>query len=539
MDILVAAKKERASAAMWLTRAANTAEELSTQDLSNVSLTKYEKVTHSYYEKLAKWEEVQHRVEFEIEESALEAEVGTAADYKDGVDSKICALEEAWTLVHPPAPVEPVSTPSNFSHFTAEPTVNLPKLDLPKFYGDVLQITSFWQQFGEIVDKRKDLAAVSKFNYLVSSLKGDAKNVIEGLPVTNEHYEDAKKLVVDRFGRPELVIFHHIQALLTLPVTSKTAERIKFHDKLMAHVRSLEALGITSDQFGVILTPIIVSRLSQGIREEWSRESEGHEADLSHLMDFLEKEMRRRDRCKTLGGLEETSEKPANDGWKGGHRLKPPGTATVLHSGSDNNSKKCGFCKKGHASEKCYKYLKLNVRDRFDLVKENNLCFKCMSNNHFSRSCNKQCEGCVGRHHATLCEKEVGGGSSVKNSTEVQAEQREGGSSVVPGVTMTVSHKNDISLLPTAHVRVKGRDGWVLATLMFDSGADRSYVSRSLVSQVGPKFIRNTDISFSTFGGRSHGSRTKMYGLSLQTAIGQEVSVELSEVPIICLLGPW
>ena len=92
-------------------------------------------------------------------------------------------------MTYPPAPVEPVSTPSNLNYSTAEPTVNLPKLDLPKFYGDVLQFTSFWQQFGDIVDKRKDLAAVSKFNYLVSSLKGDAKNVIEGLLVTNEHYE--------------------------------------------------------------------------------------------------------------------------------------------------------------------------------------------------------------------------------------------------------------------------------------------------------------------------------------------------------------
>ena len=534
VDPLAIAKKERSLAARWLTRAANTAEELGKQDLKSVSHTKYERITSSYYEKLAKWEEFQHRVELETEESALEEEIEAAADYKDAVDEKICALEEAWSLAHPPVSVEPVITQSSHSTAsTSEPTVNLPKLDLPKFYGDVLQFTSFWQQFEEIVDKRRDLAAVSKFNYLVSSLKSDAKNVIEGLPVTNEHYEDAKKLVVNRYGRKELVIFHHIQALLTLPVTSKTEELIKFHDKLMAHVRSLSALGITSDQFGVILTPIVVSRLSQGIREEWSRESEGHEGDLNHLMDFLEKEMRRRDRCKTLGGLDESAEKRP-EGWKGGHRNKPPtGTATVLHS--DSNARKCAFCKKNHASEKCYKFLKLDVSARFDAVKENNLCFKCMSNNHFSRSCNKKCETCGGRHHATLCEGAEGGNSANLVGTEIQAEQKEGGSSVVPGVTMTVSHQNNISLLPTAHVRVKGRDGWIAATLLFDSGANRSYVSRSLVSQVGPKFIRNSDISFSTFGGRSHGSKTKVYGLSLQTVSGQEVSVELSEVPMICL----
>ena len=74
-------------------------------------------------------------------------------------------------------------------------------------------------------------------------------------------------------------------------------------------------------------------------------------------------------------------------------------------------------------------------------------------------------------------------------------------------------------------------------TLLFDSGSDRSYVTKEIVSKVKPKYVRSTDVSFSTFGGvRSRGSRSKVFALTLKGERGgSEVSVELPEVPVICL----
>ena len=525
---LPSAKRVRAGTAGWLTRAAKAAEDLSAKELKEIDIAVYESAMKTFNERLYKWDEAEQQVELLVEESSLETEIEASATYRDEAVQKSLALVIAWNRAHPA--VDEERSAASHSAGASQHTVKLPKLDLPKFNGDVMKFTSFWQQFEVCVDQQEDLPAVTKFNYLVGLLKGDAKNVIEGLPITQENYDEAKKIVKNRFGRNELIIFYHIQALLSLPVTSKTSELVQFHDKLLANVRSLAPLGITSNNFGVILTPIIVSRLSQDIRQEWSRVSEGYEADLDHLMEFLEKEIRRRERCKSLGGLEEPSEKkPANDGWRG-FKNKSPGTATALHNGSSSD-RQCGFCDKNHASVKCYRYLKLDVRDRFQLVDKCKLCFKCLSKNHFARSCNAQCEGCNGPHHVTLCHKaEVGGGSSSE-----KVEQKNG----VAGVAMTVSNKvnvTNVSLLPTARVRVKGRDGWVSATLLFDSGSDRSYVSRSLVNEVKPKWIRNTDISFSTFGGRSHGSKSRVYAFSLQTVTDiQEVSLELAEVPVICL----
>ena len=51
--------------------------------------------------------------------------------------------------------------------------VRLPKLELPKFSGDVLKYFAFWQQFADSIDSRENLSDVSKYNYLQSCLKGN------------------------------------------------------------------------------------------------------------------------------------------------------------------------------------------------------------------------------------------------------------------------------------------------------------------------------------------------------------------------------
>ena len=70
----------------------------------------------------------------------------------------------------------------------------------------------------------------------------------------------------------------------------------KLNDDLQAHTRSLDALGIDGDKYGVILTPLILSRLPQDIRVEWFREGKGHESDLTFLLEFLQSEIQGRKR---------------------------------------------------------------------------------------------------------------------------------------------------------------------------------------------------------------------------------------------------
>ena len=123
-----------------------------------------------------------------------------------------------------------------------------PKLELPTNACEVTEWQTFWAQFCAVVDN-SDLPEVSEFSYLLSLLKGDAKLAIQGLSLTAGHYTIACQILCERFGRKEHIIFAHIQNLLNVSTPSANKNKVSslwtLQDHLLAHIRSLEALGVT------------------------------------------------------------------------------------------------------------------------------------------------------------------------------------------------------------------------------------------------------------------------------------------------------
>ena len=289
--------------------------------------------------------------------------------------------------------------------------VKLPRIELPKFSGDVLEWQSYWEQFEALVGEAT-IPDISKFGYLQSSLDGEAKRVIQGLPLTAANYPTACLVLKERFGKPTRIIFAHIQALLNISMLNKSAGNKyiaslwKLHDQLNTHVRSLEALGVKGSQYGVVLTPVLLSRLPHDIRMEWSREGLDHESDLSWLMSFLQREIERRERSDAYRDGTRSEEARGRTG--GTERRKPlPGTASALQTSSATSTGKCGFCNKSHDSEKCFSVLKLTRAEREEKVRSADLCFRCLSKGHFSKGCRSKCTKCKGNHNVLFCLKDV------------------------------------------------------------------------------------------------------------------------------------
>ena len=62
----------------------------------------------------------------------------------------------------------------------APPAVaNLPRLNLPFFYGDPIEWPAFWQAFESSME-RQNFRDVDKLNYLFSYLKGKAARAVQG-----------------------------------------------------------------------------------------------------------------------------------------------------------------------------------------------------------------------------------------------------------------------------------------------------------------------------------------------------------------------
>lgn len=135
----------------------------------------------------------------------------------------------------------------------------LPQLRIPIFDGDILNWTSFIDQFNAVVDQ-SDLPIITKFTYLRSLLAGDALKCVSGFSLTEANYKLVLDLLKERFGKPENIIFLHVQELISLSIPQgvpKAQALRALEDKLLTHIRCLESLGIDGDQYGVILTPLI------------------------------------------------------------------------------------------------------------------------------------------------------------------------------------------------------------------------------------------------------------------------------------------
>ena len=130
--------------------------------------------------------------------------------------------------------------------------VRLPKISLPRFHGDITKFQHFWQSFCCAVDESEDLSNVLKLNYLVNSLEGQAYKALEGLEICEENYEKAKTLLQERFGKKQSIISAQMHALLKLQSSEneRTADLRAIYDTIMVHIRGLESLGVSSDNYG-------------------------------------------------------------------------------------------------------------------------------------------------------------------------------------------------------------------------------------------------------------------------------------------------
>lgn len=63
----------------------------------------------------------------------------------------------------------------------------------------------------------------------------------------------------------------------------------------------------------------------------------------------------------------------------------------------------CPICKGTHGAWKCKEFLELNPRDRYEVVKQRRLCWKCLNQGHGSSDCRfGNCAVCDRPHHRLL-----------------------------------------------------------------------------------------------------------------------------------------
>ena len=149
---------------------------------------------------------------------------------------------------------------------TSQVKAKLPKLVL-QFLGDVTTWMGFWDSYKSVVHDNVSLSKIDKFNYLRSLLEGAASRAIQGLALSSDNYDSAVEILERRFGKTQQIISAHLEEILKLqPCLTDRPSSLRFlYDKLSVHVRGLSSLGVSSQEYGSRLIPIIMSKLPNEI----------------------------------------------------------------------------------------------------------------------------------------------------------------------------------------------------------------------------------------------------------------------------------
>ncbi|GFR06372.1 integrase catalytic domain-containing protein [Trichonephila clavata] len=244
---------------------------------------------------------------------ALEAEIERSEEYYEKLITNRCMLQrkindlrerESLNSQNAPNPVQQnqVSFQSQ-SFLDPTPAIKLPRLNLNKFYGDSSTYLEFYGQFENAIYKNNSLSKVEKLIYLKSLVGGGAASAINGLELKDENYNSALEILHSRYGNKDVLIKAHLGSLLNItPIkTSNDLNALRtMYDKIETQIRNLESLSVDTKTYANLLTPIIIKLLPSDIALNFTRKTVNENWSLQALLDFLRKELLRKERAKLI-----------------------------------------------------------------------------------------------------------------------------------------------------------------------------------------------------------------------------------------------
>ncbi|GFV75625.1 integrase catalytic domain-containing protein [Trichonephila clavipes] len=287
-------------------------------------------------------------------------------------------------------------------------TPRLPEVELYKFGGELKDWLTFWIQFKNI-HENKNLTNCDKFHYLVQStkIKSEARELIEYFPITNENYPLAIESLVERYGRNELLIDFYVRELLKLVLNNATKKKqdslsgLYNKKKLSTQLRALSSLGITTDQCGIILYPLVESALPTHILRSFERQRKNNEtATLDSIVSFLKSEMQSEEKIKLSRSDIFPYQRECKQLAKSQRSLP---SANELFINEPNEI--CVLCLKNNPVRFCKRAFFIPLEVNIAIMKRKGLCRIFLAKGHLASRCRYQitCQLCSKRHVKFMC----------------------------------------------------------------------------------------------------------------------------------------
>ncbi len=385
-------------------------------------------------------------------------------------------------------------------------TPKLSPITIPKFDGQFKKWMSFKSLFMSIIHENKTLSNVERLQYLQTNVVGEVFKMISHLQLTNDNYEIAFRLIMDRYDNPRKLADVYLDTLLDLPATSgKSASSLKvLHDTVKECIEGLNTAGVEFCETP-LLTRLCLRKLdTENLRAfEQSLKNPKQLPSFQVLLEFLET------RYLLLDTIDDK---------------KSP--KSVCANYLQENKIKCLFCEGDHFLFHCKKFAELTVQKRSLFVQTKNLCRNCIAHKKNKKCTSKYtCSICKKNHHTLLHFNEkvkpAKNSNSVEKPSEIQNNQE------VSRITSTHLRNKSSVLLSTALVYIKDITGrYEPFRALIDQGSQASLISESAAQVLGlPKYT--SDIEISGVGlGASKRSKHRIF-IEIRSHFGNEIDLEV------------
>ena len=399
----------------------------------------------------------------------------------------------------------------------------LPKLVLPTFSGESLQWQTFWDSFEAAVHSNPHLTGVQKFNYLRAQLHRDAAQAISGFPLTDSNYAHSIAILKGRFGQQYKLVGAHMEALLNVQAPANNLTGLQaFYDTIQSHMRVLSSLGKPTESYGSLLISVILNKIPKDIKVHMARDHHDTEWVIDELLASILKEI------KIL-----EAGQPSNR--KSNSHTNPVLTTSSFYVASNRSAPQiteklkkdpvCVFCKGAHKSNTCTTIT--SPKERLAIVKSAGLCYNCLARHRVSQ-CNSKfnCRECHKKHHTSLCH--------AFNTNTVPPLERTPPDQTLTTLTSTplpVPYTS-VCLLKTAIADISADSTTIEGHILFDEGAQRSFITQELADQLQLKPTGFENISVASVGAQvSTTRRLAIASIHIHTLNEGQIPVTVLVVP--------
>lgn len=382
---------------------------------------------------------------------------------------------------------------ANSTEIRVKSCMKLPPINLPSFEGNFTTWIPYYDTFSAMIHNNENLANIQKFHYLISSLKGEALQLVQKFPLSNENYSPAWTALVARYNNVRLIVSKHIQGLLeTDKVHKESARELRsLVDLFKGHLNALEAQGIVGNAFKeAMIIQLIVDRLDATSRREWELYTPVKQLPTSEaLFTFLD------NRCHALEALKFKDDKNIPHNKQSAYKWK--------HDKSSHSyvttARTCPRCNQDHALYHCKLFKEDIVQKRHDLVIKYKLCFNCLGIGHNTRQCKLgHCRKCEKKHNTLLHREQSDSYNNLKeddtkSNTTVNEHTRD--NNPLQLTNNYCAYKQDVQtqvLLSTALVHVYDANGQIqLCRILLDSASQSNFISEACVQRLKLKRKNN------------------------------------------------